>query len=204
MIHTDLGAANAAKGSGNVVEVEMPSEQLDIDSGYDTALRNLRDRLEVPVSAISENQAQEDYYRAVRTYMVAVWMVANAILAMSVSEAYALEKGVADNTYLKFLLWSVAAVAIFRAIGSSVFAVMAVVAVVVEGRFREKVGGWLGVGGGKGSDGAGSAVGSSSARTPSEAGLTMSGISSGISTGLSVVGSKISSGFSWVSSRGGR
>ena len=209
VIHTDLGAANAAKGSGNVVEVEMPSEQLDIDSGYDTALRNLRDRLEVPAQQTSESQAQEDYYRAVRTYMVAVWMVANAILAMAVSEAYALEKGVADNTYLKFLLWSVAAVAIFRAIGSAVFAVMGVVAVVVEGRLREKVGGWLGLGsekslkgdGGASALGSGSGVGSGSG---SEGGLTMSALGSGISSGFSAVSSQISRGFSWVTSAGGR
>jgi chitin synthase len=201
VIHTDLGAATAAKGASNVVEVEMPSEQLDIDSGYDTALRNLRDRLEVPRPQISEGQAQEDYYRAVRTYMVAVWMVANAILAMSVSEAYALEKGVADNTYLKFLLWSVAAVAIFRAVGSGVFAVMGVVAVVVEGRFREKVSRVLGGGGAEKGDGGASAWGSSSGGgSGSEGGLTMSSLGSGISSGLSKVGSKISSGFSWVSS----
>ena len=113
-IHTDLGAA--ISGKGNIVELEMPSEQLDIDSGYDEALRNLRDRLEVPVELVSEAQQQEDYYRAVRTYMVVVWMVANAVLAMAVSEAYS-SKDVSDNFYLKFILWSVACVAIFRSIG---------------------------------------------------------------------------------------
>src|SRR5436305_30489 len=45
IMHTDLGAA--VSGKGNTVELEMPSEQLDIDSGYDEALRNLRDRMEV-------------------------------------------------------------------------------------------------------------------------------------------------------------
>jgi chitin synthase len=29
-------------------ELEMPLEQLDIDLGYDEAMRNLRDRIEVP------------------------------------------------------------------------------------------------------------------------------------------------------------
>src|SRR5690606_8469096 len=47
---TDLGATIA---KGDMVEVEMPSEQLDIDSGYDDALRNLRDRLEVPKEPVS-------------------------------------------------------------------------------------------------------------------------------------------------------
>jgi chitin synthase len=208
VIHTDLGAANAARGSGNVVEVEMPSEQLDIDSGYDTALRNLRDRLQVSDPPISEHQAQEDYYRAVRTYMVAVWMVCNAILAMAVSEAYALDKGIADNTYLKFLLWSVAAVAIFRALGSGAFAVMGVVAAVVEGRLSEKVSNVLGMGRDKGDgvstvgSGSGSGRRSGAGVAGGDEGGALSAVGSGISSGFSAVGSKISSGFSWVSSAG--
>lgn len=133
VIHIDLGAA--VSGKGNTVELEMPSEQLDIDSGYDEALRNLRDRLEVPAKGVSEAQATEDYYRAVRTYMVVAWMVANAILAMAVSEAYS-STHVADNFYLKFILWSVAAVAIFRALGSSAFGIINIVHMVAEGRMR--------------------------------------------------------------------
>lgn len=128
----DLGQA---KGSGNTVELEMPSEQLDIDSGYDEALRNLRDRIEVPAPGLSESQAQEDYYRAVRTYMVVVWMICNAILAMAVSEAYPVGE-VGANFYLKFILWSVAAVALFRAIGSSAFGVINIIHMIAEGRLK--------------------------------------------------------------------
>ncbi|KAL8807838.1 MAG: hypothetical protein Q9182_000487 [Xanthomendoza sp. 2 TL-2023] len=137
VIHIDLGAA--VSGKGNTVELEMPSEQLDIDSGYDEALRNLRDRLEVRKDTVSEAQQQEDYYKSVRTYMVVAWMVANAVLAMAVSEAYS-STHVADNFYLKFILWSVAAVAIFRALGSSAFGVINIVHMVAEGRVRMKVG----------------------------------------------------------------
>jgi chitin synthase len=133
VIHTDLGAA--VSGKGNVVELEMPSEQLDIDSGYDEALRNLRDRLEVPAEAPSDAQMQEDYYRAVRTYMVVSWMVANAVLAMAVSEAYN-GKDVANNFYLKFILWAVAAVALFRALGSSAFGVLNFIHAAADGRVR--------------------------------------------------------------------
>ena len=135
VIHTDLGAAVGNKG--NTVELEMPSEQLDIDSGYDEALRNLRDRLEVPAEGISEAQQQEDYYRAVRTYMVVTWMVTNAILAMSISEAYD-STNVSSNFYLSFILWSVAALALFRALGSGTFGVLNVVHTIAEGRMRWK------------------------------------------------------------------
>ncbi|MCJ1293697.1 Chitin synthase, class 2 [Xylographa carneopallida] len=133
VIHTDLGAAVGK--AGNTVSLEMPSEQLDIDSGYDEALRNLRDRLEVPAPGVSEAQQQEDYYRAVRTYMVVAWMVANAVLAMAVSEAYD-SSAVTSNFYLKFLLWSVAGLALFRALGSSAFGVINIVHMVAEGRMK--------------------------------------------------------------------
>lgn len=162
VIHIDLGAAVGAKG--NTVELEMPSEQLDIDSGYDEALRNLRDRIEVRPEGISEAQAQEDYYRAVRTYMVVAWMIANAVVAMAVSEAYN-TSNVGSNFYLKFILWSVAAVAIFRALGSSAFGVINIVHWLAEGKVqvglerleRISVGSWGGSwgsgGGGGGSEG---------------------------------------------------
>ncbi len=132
VLKTDLGGA---VGKGSTVELEMPSEQLDIDSGYDEALRNLRDRIEVPAAPVSESQMQEDYYRSVRTYMVVSWMIANGILAMSVSEAYG-ESSIGNNFYLRFILWAVAGLALFRAIGSTTFAVINAINMIVEGRVR--------------------------------------------------------------------
>ncbi|KHJ32599.1 putative class ii chitin synthase [Erysiphe necator] len=137
VIHTDLGAA-LGHGMGTTVELEMPSEQLDIDSGYDEALRNLRDRLEVSQDNVSEGQQQEDYYKSVRTYMVVSWMVANAILAMAVSEAYG-ATAVSHNSYLKFILWSVASLALFRAIGSCTFGIINIIEAIVEGRVRMRM-----------------------------------------------------------------
>ncbi|KAF7591332.1 Chitin synthase, class 2 [Aspergillus hancockii] len=133
VINTDLGAARIINGS--IVEVEMPSEQLDIDSGYDAALRNLRDREEVPEPPISENQLQEDYYRAVRTYMVSIWMVANVILAMAVSEVYGVDSG-GTNIYLAIILWSVTGLALIRVIGSTTYAILHVVQKLVEGKAK--------------------------------------------------------------------
>jgi chitin synthase len=191
VLHKDLGAAKSVgRADGGVVEVEMPSEQLDIDSGYDEALRNLRDRLEVPTAEVSESQQQEDYYRAVRTYMVAIWMVANAILAMAVSEAYS-STHVADNFYLKLILWSVAALALFRAIGSSTFQVLRIVAAIVEGRLQarfEKICG-------RGDDS--SKLASSKSQHGGRSGTVAGGSSS--ESGLSAVTSKLSAKFSWLS-----
>ncbi|TQV92971.1 chitin synthase A [Cordyceps javanica] len=158
VIKTDLGGA---VGKGQTVELEMPSEQLDIDSGYDEALRNLRDRVTVAKPGVSESQLQEDYYKSVRTYMVVTWMVANGILAMAVSEIYS-NKGIGDNFYLRFILWSVAALAVFRALGSTTFAIINLVNTIVEGRIRMslKAPKWMGGWGEKMSEAA-SSVGSS-------------------------------------------
>ncbi|KXX78641.1 Chitin synthase 2 [Madurella mycetomatis] len=142
VMKTDLGGAI---GKGSTVELEMPSEQLDIDSGYDEALRNLRDRVEVTPEGISEEQMQQDYYKSVRTYMVVTWLIANATLAMAVSEAYG-GSSIGDNFYLRFILWSVASLAVFRALGSTAFAVINLVNMVVEGKVRMslEVPKWLG------------------------------------------------------------
>jgi chitin synthase len=158
VMKTDLGGA---VGKGSTVELEMPSEQLDIDSGYDDALRNLRDRVEVPSPPTPESQLQEDYYKSVRTYMVVSWMIANGILAMAVSEAYG-STAIGDNFYLRFILWMVAGLAVFRGLGSTTFAVMNVVSIVVEGRVRIslKMPKWMGGMGGRMSE-AVSSIGSS-------------------------------------------
>ncbi len=132
VIRTDLGGA---VGQGSTVELEMPSEQLDIDSGYDEALRNLRDRVEVQPVPISDAQMQEDYYKSVRTYMVVSWMIANAVLAMAASEAYS-ESTIGDNFYLRFILWAVAGLALFRSLGSTTFAIINAVNTIVEGQVR--------------------------------------------------------------------
>jgi chitin synthase len=157
-VRTDLGTA-VSKHKGSTVELDMPSEQLDIDSGYDEALRNLRDRIEVPEVGPSEETAQEDYYRAVRTYMVVSWMVANAILAMAVSEAY---QGIhiGSNSYLTFLLWSVAAIALFRAVGSTTFRIIELVGMLIDGKAKWESGSYRW----GGSSAAGSTVLSSKAR----------------------------------------
>jgi len=72
-------------------------------------------------------------------------MIANATLAMAVSEAYS-ATSIGNNFYLRFILWAVAGLALFRALGSSAFAIINVVNTIVEGRVRLslKVPKWLG------------------------------------------------------------
>jgi chitin synthase len=178
VLKTDLGIAKISKDG--TVEVEMPSEQLDIDSGYDEALRNLRDRVEVPKPPIPESQLQEDYYRGVRTYLVIVWLSCNAVLAMIVSEVYS-NTHVANNTYLKCILWSVAGLALFRAIGSCTFGVINIVQSIADGKMKFLNGG-------------GSSKGGSSINGAHSVG--------GFSSKTALTG-WMSNGSSWISSRFG-
>lgn len=209
IMHTDLGAAKI-RGDGSVVEVEMPSEQLDIDSGYDVALRNLRDRLEVPTPPVSESQQQEDYYKSVRTYMVGVWLICNVVFAMSISEAYP-TGSIGDNSYLKFILWSVAGLALFRAIGSCAFLVLNLIESLVEGRLQDKFERIFGGGDESGSAGRGFGSRFSESGKDSQTksmGATSTGKTSwtsgtGLSTGtylsgISSISSKMSDGVSSV------
>jgi chitin synthase len=185
-ISTDLGTAQS-KGQGGTVELEMPSEQLDIDSGYDEALRNLRDRVETPGGGPDEATLQEDYYRAVRTYMVVCWMVANAVLAMAVSESFA-GTAVGDNWYLSFLLWSVAAIALFRAVGSTAFRVIELVGKAVEGKAKWESGGWRGLRGG--GSGGGSSRGGSTV-VSSKVGVATGGVWAKVAGGVGGVRDKL-------------
>jgi chitin synthase len=101
VIHTELGAAVSKAGEkGDIVEVEVPSEQLDIDATYDDALANVRERRAIPEKAISESTLKEDYYREIRTRLVLIWIVSNATMSMALTEVYSTGLS-GTNGYLK-------------------------------------------------------------------------------------------------------
>lgn len=123
----DLGSAVVKKEAGkDVVEIEMPAEQLDIDSGYEEALFNLRERRQIPEEGPSIVTITQDYYREIRTRVVLVWMTANALLAMIITQIFGIQS-TGTNGYLKFILWSVAALSFFRGLGSLAYLIQTVV-----------------------------------------------------------------------------
>ncbi|KAK9235690.1 chitin synthase-domain-containing protein [Lipomyces kononenkoae] len=136
-IHNDLGAAVNKSGLGrDVVEVEMPSAQLDIDSGYEDALANLRERKQVEnKKGPSESTKKEDYYREIRTRVVLLWMVANMVLVLVVTQAYGIEN-TGSNGYLAFILWSVAVLAVFRGGVSLIYLCINAVQYIAETKIR--------------------------------------------------------------------
>ena len=102
VIHTELGAVvSTGKGEkGDIVEVEVPSEQLDIDAAYDDALANVRERRPIAEKPVNESTLKEDYYREIRTRLVLIWIVSNATLAMALTEIYSTGLS-GTNGYLK-------------------------------------------------------------------------------------------------------
>ena len=153
VIRTELGAAvSAGKGEkGDFVEVEVPSEQLDIDSGYDDALANVRERRPIPEKPVNQSTLQEDYYREIRTRLVLVWIVSNAILAMALTEVYSTGLS-GTNGYLKcnilcihlylrllVLLWAIAGLAAFRFAGSTAYLLINLVHRTARSKYYRKM-----------------------------------------------------------------
>ncbi|ODQ63272.1 hypothetical protein NADFUDRAFT_75916 [Nadsonia fulvescens var. elongata DSM 6958] len=117
----DLGSAVVKSDLGkDIVEVEMPSEQLDIDSGYDDALLNLRERKDIPEPGPNSQTITDDYYQKIRSRLVLIWMCSNFLLVQIVTHIYDITD-TGSNIYLMVILWSVFVLAVFRSIGSLAF-----------------------------------------------------------------------------------
>ncbi|KAI9105900.1 chitin synthase-domain-containing protein [Phlyctochytrium arcticum] len=115
--------------------VDLPVNQHDIDAAYETFLRGL-----VPPPASkkkvsdgrSDKLKQEDYFRTFRTRVVLSWILCNAILIATLTTPAIAEKmGVyvgeassdrgGGNSYLTFILWSVAVLSLVRFMGSMAY-----------------------------------------------------------------------------------
>lgn len=131
----DLGSAVIKAEAGrDVVEIEMPSDQLDIDSAYEEALFALRERAP-PAPAPPNIQTQtEDYYREVRTRVVLFWLICNIALILIMTQVYD-ATSTNENVYLKVILWSVATLASVRAVGSLAYLIQIVVKAVGSSRY---------------------------------------------------------------------
>ena len=133
--------------------------------------------------------------------MVGVWLICNVVFAMGISETYP-TGNVANNSYLKFILWSVAGLALFRALGSITFLILNMIESLVEGRLQAKFERIFGGGDENGKEKAGLGSGFSESGKDSQTKSMGQGSSggksswtygSGISTSsFSSIGSKIS------------
>ncbi|OBA28402.1 hypothetical protein HANVADRAFT_51695 [Hanseniaspora valbyensis NRRL Y-1626] len=94
----------------------------DIDRKY-VEVRNRLKETEVLDIKVDQAQKSTDYYRDVRTRIVTIWMLSNLILCMIITQIYGPED-MYKNKYLVFILISVAALALFRALFSTLFLAM--------------------------------------------------------------------------------
>lgn len=119
----DLGVVKSAPqgGSGGEVTVSVPTEDTDINDGYELALDALKEKVEEKAQKRDAKTKQEDYYKAFRTRLVLLWCASNGLLVSLVTYSGLILIGTYEarsRAYLGFVLWSVAFLAAFRFVGS--------------------------------------------------------------------------------------
>ncbi|RUO96701.1 putative chitin synthase division I, partial [Jimgerdemannia flammicorona] len=125
-ISTDLGAVvavSSAQGKQEV-EVELPSDQLDINAAYEEALTRMQKKRENTPQVVDAKTKREDDNKSFRTNLLLFWIGCNALLIAVVTSQHfngLFISGGGGNSYLAFILWSVAAMAAFRFIGSTAY-----------------------------------------------------------------------------------
>lgn len=121
---------------GGKVDVNIPQDDHDLNSQYDSEMRTIATKPEKEIKVVSDSERQEDYYKGFRSAVVLVWMFCNFALCAVVLAAGGLERVVVggktveqDNTqrstiYMGVVLWSVAALSLFRFVGACWFLVV--------------------------------------------------------------------------------
>ncbi|TPX72193.1 chitin synthase [Spizellomyces sp. 'palustris'] len=131
----DLGSVTVKTTADGkqVVEVEMPLTDEDLDEAYGAFARQLtkqREELHAPATdkpATNPQTQQEDDFKIFRTRVVLCWMMTNSLLIILFTNKTIVDKlfphksGTSVNPYLTFLFWSVAALSAIRFLASMVY-----------------------------------------------------------------------------------
>lgn len=123
---------------GGKVDVNIPQDDHDLNTQYESELLLMSTKQVKEKKVVSEAEHQEDYYKGFRSAVVLIWMFCNFALAAVVLSAGGLEtvkigKGGSDTgaqrstIYMAVVLWSVAALSLFRFIGAVWFLVVRLV-----------------------------------------------------------------------------
>ncbi|CCK72520.1 chitin synthase CHS2 KNAG_0K01590 [Huiozyma naganishii CBS 8797] len=120
------GSNEESKKLANAIVVQGPDGKQIVETDWPQEVEKkymeIKSRLKEPEfkeNKVDSVQRHNDYYRDIRTRIVMIWMLSNMILIMSIIQVYKPED--ANNGYLIFILWSVAALAAFRVVGSMGF-----------------------------------------------------------------------------------
>ncbi|GAA6030305.1 hypothetical protein JCM8097_009038 [Rhodosporidiobolus ruineniae] len=119
----DLGAAKVQDGG---VDVAVPTDEKDINAAYEDACHVLAQKPPKEVKTVDLETKMTDSYRAIRTNVLLAWCLTNgalvaAIVSTSAGNAITTTR---SNVYMAFLLYSVAGLAAFRFIGSTLYSVV--------------------------------------------------------------------------------
>lgn len=142
------GSDIATKQLSKAIVVQGPDGKQIVETNWpqevDKKFMEIKSRLkEIEFEEPVKNPAQErnDYYRDVRTRIVMIWMLSNLILIMAIIQAFSPER--VNNGYLIFILWSVAALALFRVLGSMGFLFVKYLTMIVSYKNKaENTGSW--------------------------------------------------------------
>ncbi|KAG8738149.1 Chitin synthase, class 1 [Ceratobasidium sp. 414] len=121
-VSNDLGAAPVGKDKGTV-EATVPTDQRDINAAYEDAMAVINSKPPVVDQKRDAATKQEDYYRSFRTKWVASGLLA-AVVSSATGPSATTSANKAVGGYMAFILFSVAALAAFRFVGSTAYMII--------------------------------------------------------------------------------
>lgn len=124
---------------GGKVDVNIPQDDGDLNAQYEAEMRKIEQKAPKEVKVIKESEKQEDYYKGFRSAVVLAWMFCNLLLAATVLSTAGLDRVnlKSDETqrstiYMAVVLWSVAALSLFRFCGAVWFLVVRLVSLTLS------------------------------------------------------------------------
>lgn len=131
----ELEAAQAKPGGK--VDVSIPQDDGDLNAQYDAEMKKIEQKAPKEVKVIKETEKQEDYYKGFRSAVVLAWMFCNLILTATVLSTAGLDRvelNLSDTQratiYMAVVLWSVAALSLFRFCGAVWFLIVRLVSLI--------------------------------------------------------------------------
>ncbi|KAF8148234.1 glycosyltransferase family 2 protein [Crassisporium funariophilum] len=118
----DLGSVTTGSGPKGQVEVEVPTDEKDIDALYEDAMHVLGTKPPKEEAKVDVGTQQEDYYRSFRTNVLLAWVLTNVSSLFSRPKTGGANKAVSG--YMAFLLYSVAGLAFVRFVGSTTYMIV--------------------------------------------------------------------------------
>ena len=122
---------------GGKVDVNIPQDDGDLNAQYEAELAKFAMKPPKEVQVVSEEEKQADYYKGFRSAVVLAWVFCNFALGAVVLSAAGLEtfEDKSDNSaqtersmiYMEVVLWSVAALSMFKFIGAMWYLVVRMV-----------------------------------------------------------------------------